>query len=44
MNQRVNIKFIVENTEIQEKEKPIGFHKILNEDHVMLRTDHAGGI
>jgi hypothetical protein len=44
LNQQTIIRFIIENTEREERGKPTGFHTILGEDHVMLKTEHAGGI
>jgi hypothetical protein len=44
LNQQTLIRFIIENTEREERGKPTGFHTILGEDHVMLKTEHAGGI
>ncbi len=43
-NEKLLIRFIIKNTEKEERGRPTGFHKILGKDHVMLKTEHAGGI
>jgi hypothetical protein len=44
LNQPTIIRFIIENTEREERGIPAGFHTILGENHVMLKTEHAGGV
>ncbi len=44
LNEKLLIRFIIDNTEKEERGRPTGFHRILGEDHVMLKTEHAGGI